>query len=1074
MQRALASVRKHNQLLGLIRSYEDMGHLIADVDPLGHAKNVNDLSSAPFLIDHVKSLKKETYGFNNDDLDGFDFDIDRDDIILGHLAPRAPLRKVIQSCQGIFCSKIGSEFTHIVDRDAQMWIRKKLVDIYMDNDKMTRNERRRIYELLARAELFETFCGRRFSGAKRFSLEGSESLIPGIESLVIRAAELGVKDIEVGMAHRGRLNFLMNIMDVPLYSIVSDFEPYLPDDEEHPNNSNDVRYHLGTTSVRKYPVNSGLATLLSNQDLGGKKHKGKNQNDIEIRLSLAANPSHLEAVNSVVLGKTRARQFLLRGNIHEGNIDDGPLGRSGSVDYSPSDTARLQVMALLIHGDASFFQGGVRESLGFSNLRDYTTGGTVHIIVNNQIGFTTLPKESHSSTYCSDVAKSIGAPVFHVNGDDPDKVVQVCRMAVEYRQRFGRDAFVNLWCYRRHGHNEQDTPEVTQPHMYRAIRAHEPLLKAYGKQLKNDSESPIPQKELDDIIHKITRDMDEGYAKVKSGLGAISVWNEMKRVDDYDQEIIHTVDKTSPEFLDPYTGVTKDLLKKAGRAMFTLPPPSEFHAHSKVESIMADRLRSIESGKGFRWATAEALAWASLLIDGYHIRLSGQDVERGTFNQRHAVVYDQSKDHYSKTGSEKYYKPWTALQNMNFKSFFEPPSSNNNSFATSATNPIATSISSNTGNQNESDLTKQKLKPQMSTKLHVLHGEPSAVAQRGAWGLELSRRKSGLQPCLGVMEICNSPLSEEGVLAFEHGYSLYSHHLLVMWEAQFGDFANCAQSIIDTFISGGEDKWMRPSGIVLLLPHGPEGQGPDHSSAYVERWLQLCAEDENWDGKTSTMERAQQVNMHVIMPSTPAQYFHALRRQMLLPYRKPLIIFTPKYLLHHRPCASTLEEMGPKTKYKYVIDDSDFEPNGLLASKREGVKRIILCSGKLYYRLRHSRTIMRHADGSTGKTSATDIAIVRMEQFCPFPFEQVEKILCNQYPNATEIVWAQEEPKNMGAWSFVQPRLHMLLQKNNQVKKVQYIGRSPSSSPGTGTFEIYQLETEKLVSQILNLKSEQL
>ncbi len=1077
-----ASVDENVRLSKLIASFKNYGHLMAELDPLGIA--VEDPMRAPYRESDVDVLQPKHFGLDSSTRSSLEklywIGDDLEPVLPGN--QEHALGDILRVLRKVYCGKIGVQFMHVIHQDCLQWLDRRMLE-WGSADyarPLDKSDKLSILDSIAGATIFEEYCGARFSGAKRFSLEGSEALIPGLEALLRQSSQIGVRSVEMGMTHRGRLNVLHNVMGMPLETLLYEFEKYLPDDDEHPNNSDDVRYHLGTSVKRAF----GSSTL---------------------RMSLAANPSHLESVNSVVLGKTRARQFLIRGDTVEDDSGSVLFRRRGSVDYSPGDHAKKEAMGLLLHGDASFFIGSVREVLGFSGLRDYTTGGTIHVILNNQIGFTTLPKEAHSSVYCSDVALSTGAPVFHVNGDDPESVVRVCQTAAEYRQKFGRDCVVNMWCYRRHGHNEQDDPGVTQPLMYKVVDHLPKLMDLYGQRLIH--EGHLSESEVDNRVKAIADRMQlkdqEGKGQTKQGV----TWNELGLLSKASNEA-----RARKELLKTIeTGVDEALLRSYGRAIFSLPEETEFSAHPKVRSMFQQRLKSIDvdSGRSIRWATAEALAFATLLADGFHIRLSGQDVERGTFNQRHAVIVDQKR---AENGVENIYKPWTALQMLEWHEedirqdlvrrasgtmySSSAPSSSSHVSPSQEVDPedleddaryvghyfFPWEDEENEQRKDEaavvagpyefSSPAKNRIQVEVQDEVERI----TASAHRRASQIRASRRalrwrevgnQRNKNPELGVMEVCNSPLSEEAVLGFEHGYSLYSPAILPLWEAQFGDFSNCAQVMIDTFIANGEDKWARSSGVVLLLPHGYDGQGPDHSSARVERFLQLCSDPEEprpfpGEFEDSRLSLAT-VNMHVLNPSTPAQYFHALRRQMVYPVRKPLVIFTPKYLLHHKPCASSLDELGPDFEFRSVLPDPVHEYGN------RAVQRVILCSGKIYYHLYQKRQALGLED---------KCALIRIEQLCPFPFRDLKRALSTFSCDTLEIVWAQEEPQNMGAWTYVQPRLRYTLNnmggdsperwRREGEKPFLYVGRSYAASPATGSFEQHREEMARIVSKALS------
>ncbi len=853
--------------LMMIRVYRVRGHLIAKFDPLGLEGQT-----------HHSELDPRTYGFNEEDMDR--------PIYINHAfgMEMATPREIVQVLRETYCGSIGVEFMHIQEPAERAWIRERVESI-RNQTQFTPNGRRAIYDRLVEAEGFEAFLQVKHTGTKRFGLDGGEAMIAALEQIIKRGSQLGTREIVLGMPHRGRLNVLASIMCKPYVAMFAEFQgaSASPDDVQ---GSGDVKYHLGTSADRVFD--------------GAKVH-----------LSLTANPSHLEAVNTVVLGKVRAKQ------------------------NQRGDEAREQVMGLLMHGDAAFAgQGLVPEALDLSQLRGYRTGGTIHFIVNNQIGFTTNPSKSRSSPYPSDIAKGIQAPIFHVNGDDPEAVVHVARIATEFRHRFKRDVIIDMFCYRRHGHNEGDEPMFTQPRMYKAIASHPTTREIYARRLIADG--VVTEAE----VEKVNADFNQRLEKAFEAAGGYKPnkadWLEGKwkgLVQLSDEEELH----------DENTSVSLDLLKEVGGAISR--PPDNFNVNRKIVRQLNSKAQMIETGEGVDWATAEALAFGTLLVEGTGVRLSGQDSGRGTFSHRHCVLIDQDNE-------ERYF-------------------------------PL------------------------------------SEIREKQA-----------------AFEVMDSPLSEAGVLGFEYGYSLADPQTLVLWEAQFGDFANGAQVIIDQFIASGESKWLRMCSVVMLLPHGFEGQGPEHSSARLERYLQLCAED----------------NLQVVNCTTPANYFHALRRQMRRNFRKPLIVMAPKSLLRHKLVVSSLADMGPGTRFRRVLP----ETGSLVADAK--VRRVVLCTGKVYYDLLQARQ-----DQGIG-----DVAIIRMEQMYPFPRKGL-KLQLARYP-AAEVVWCQEEPANMGAWTFVQPRIEYVMEGLMEAPggaRPRYVGRQAAASPATGLLKVHVKEQAQLVEQAL-------
>ena len=852
------ATRDSVRALMMIRAYRMRGHLHANLDPLG--------LDAP--KDH-EELHPESYGFKPEDYDRKIF-IDN---VLG--MEFATLNEMLVVLKRTYCSTIGYEFMHISDPSEKAWIQAR-VEGPDKQIAFSREGKRAILNKLVEAEGFEKFIDVKYTGTKRFGLDGGEAMIPAMEQIIKRGGALGVKDIVLGMAHRGRLNMLSQVMAKPHRAIFNEFKggSSKPDEVE---GSGDVKYHLGASSDREFDGNS-------------------------VHLSLTANPSHLEIVDPVVLGKVRAKQDQLNDTIY-----------------------RSQVLPLLVHGDAAFAgQGVVAECLGLSGLKGHRTGGSVHFILNNQIGFTTNPRFSRTSPYPSDVAKMIEAPIFHCNGDDPEAVTFAAKIAIEFRQKFHKPVVIDMICYRRFGHNEGDEPSFTQPLMYKNIRAHKSTLEIYGEKLF--SEGVVTEGEVEkmkaDWRARLEAEYEAGQSyKPNKADWLDGRWSGMKAAKALED--------------DPrrgQTGLDIATLKDIGDHITAVP--EGFNIHKTIARFMETRRKAIESGEGIDWSTAEALAFGSLLEEGHRVRLSGQDSERGTFSQRHSVLTDQE--------NETRYKPLN----------------------------------------------------------HIREGQSH-------------------------YEVINSMLSEEAVLGFEYGYSLSEPNALTLWEAQFGDFANGAQVVFDQFIASGERKWLRMSGLVCLLPHGYEGQGPEHSSARLERFLQLCAED----------------NMQVANCTTPANYFHVLRRQMKRDFRKPLILMTPKSLLRHKRAVSPLAAMGADTTFHRIIKDDAETLSGqaIKLSKDNKIRRVVLCSGKVYYDLYEDRE----------KRGVEDVYLLRVEQLYPFPLKSLAHELA-RFKKA-DIVWCQEEPKNMGSWAFVDDYLEWVLQQAGcATKRARYIGRSASASTAAG------------------------
>ena len=853
----------------LIRAYRTRGHLAAKLDPLELVTR----------REHPE-LKPKTYGFTK-------ADYDRPIYLGGALGLEfGTLRQVLGILKRTYAGHIGVEYMYISDPEQRTWIQDR---IEAHEVGFTANGKKAILKKLIEAESFERFLDFKYTGTKRFGLDGGELMVPALEQIIKRGGQLGVSEIVIGMPHRGRLNVLANVMGKPYRAIFNEFRggSAHPDEVE---GSGDVKYHLGASSDREFDEN-------------------------RVHLSLTANPSHLEIVDPVVLGKVRAKQDQRK------------------------DDERKSVLPLLLHGDAAFAgQGVVAECLGLSGLRGHRTGGSLHFIVNNQIGFTTAPRFSRSSPYPSDVGKMIDAPIFHVNGDDPEAVVHVTKIAIEFRQRFGKPVVIDMFCYRRHGHNEADEPAFTQPLMYQRIAQHPGVVDVYANRLVE--EGLLTREEIDRMQADFRNFLEEEFSAGEAYRPNRADWLDGKW-----SGIGHAEEGARRGV----TGVDLDLLKEVGRKLTSIP--KSFTPHKTIARIMAARRKMIDEGQGIDWATAEALAYGTLLVEGFPVRLSGQDSERGTFSQRHAVLMDQVNE-----------KKYTPLK-------------------------------------------------------HVARDQAR-------------------------FEVINSMLSEEAVLGFEYGYSLAEPNALVLWEAQFGDFANGAQVVVDQFISSGERKWLRMSGLVLLLPHGYEGQGPEHSSARLERYLQLCAED-NWQIANCT---------------TPANYFHVLRRQLHRQFRKPLVLMTPKSLLRHKRVVSNLEQFGPGSSFHRLLwDDAQFLPDQpIKLVPDDKIRRVVLCSGKVYYDLYDERE----------KRGVDDVYLLRMEQLYPFPARALIQEL-GRFKDA-EMVWCQEEPKNMGAWSFVEPNLEWVLEHiGAKHKRPRYAGRPSSAATATGLMSKHTRELKAFLDEAL-------
>ncbi len=854
----------------LIRLYRMRGHLLANLDPLG-------LTPTPYHAD----LDPKTHGFTEEDYD-------RPIFINGTLGwQHATLREIMTKLRNTYCGTVGVEFMHIQDQEQADWLKRRIEETE-NKPHYDVNTKRHTLERLTAGDAFEKFLATKFVGVKRFGLEGAESTIPALDAAIARGTELGLREAVIGMAHRGRLNVLTNILGKPFTAMFAEFQgtSAYPDSVQ---GSGDVKYHLGTSIDRDF-------------------------NGQIVHLTMNANPSHLEWVNPVVTGRVRAKQQQ----------------RSGGTAIS--DEACNQVLPLLIHGDAAFAgQGVVAETLMLSDLKGYRTGGTLHFVINNQVGFTTSPQYARSGVYCTDVAKMIQAPIFHVNGDDVEAVVYVTELAAEFRQKFHKDAVIDMVCYRRHGHNEGDEPAFTQPIMYRKIKEQPTTREIYAKKLV--SEGSLSQADVD----KVNSDF---VAKLEQDFQAASSYKPNKA--DWLEGRWQGLEVGSGDSHGGDTGIDINTLRDIGNAIARVP--EGFNVNPKIAKQLEAKREMMATGEGIDWATGEALAFGSLVAEGTPVRLSGQDSGRGTFSQRHSVLYDQQDEHR--------YVPL-----------------------------------------------------------------------------------NGISTHQASYEVHDSPLSEAAVMGFDYGFSLAEPKALVCWEGQFGDFANTAQVFFDQFISSAESKWLRMSGFTLLLPHGYEGQGPEHSSARLERFLQMCAED----------------NMQVANCSTPANYFHILWRQVRRNFRKPLILMTPKSLLRHKLCVSKLEDMATDTAFQRVIPEASAN---LVDDKK--IRRVVICSGKVYYDLLAARE----------ERKITDVAIVRLEQFYPFP----DKLLAQEvgrYSKA-EVIWCQEEPQNMGAWTFLDRRIESVLDEiDHKSERPFYVGRAPSASTATGSLKRHTKEQAELVEKAL-------
>ncbi|WP_101065629.1 2-oxoglutarate dehydrogenase E1 component [Roseovarius salinarum] len=859
--------------LMLIRAYRIRGHLIANLDPLGLRDH-----------GHRPELDPKSYGFTDADMDRPIF-IDN---VLG--LQLASIREILEIVKRTYCGTFALQYMHISDPEQSTWLKER-IEGYDKEIKFTREGRKAILNKLVEAEGFEKYLHVKYMGTKRFGLDGGESLIPAMEQIIKRGGNLGLKEVVIGMPHRGRLSVLANVMGKPYRAIFHEFQggSFKPEDVD---GSGDVKYHLGASSDREFDGNS-------------------------VHLSLTANPSHLEAVNPVVIGKVRAKQDQWK------------------------DHDRTKVLSVLLHGDAAFAgQGVVAECFGLSGLKGHRTGGTIHIVVNNQIGFTTAPHFSRSSPYPTDIALMVEAPIFHVNGDDPEAVVHAAKVATEFRQKFHKDVVIDMFCYRRFGHNEGDEPMFTNPLMYKKIKQQKTTLSLYTERLVKDG--LLPEGEIEDMKAKFQSFLADEFEAGKD--------YKPNKADWLDGKWSH-LDRKDEDYQRGQTAIKPETLQEIGKAITTAP--EGFALHKTVGRLLEAKAKMFESGEGFDWATAEALAFGSLQLEGYPVRLSGQDSTRGTFSQRHSALINQETE-------ERYF-------------------------------PLN----------------------------HIREGQ--------------SR-----------YEVIDSMLSEYAVLGFEYGYSLAEPNALTLWEAQFGDFANGAQIMFDQFVSSGESKWLRMSGLVCLLPHGYEGQGPEHSSARLERFLTMCGGD-NWIVANCT---------------TPANYFHILRRQLHRTFRKPLILMTPKSLLRHKMAVSRAEEFTTGSSFHRVLwDDAQQGVSDLELKPDDEIRRVVICSGKVYYDLLEERD----------NRGLDDVYLMRIEQYYPFPAMSMVKEM-ERFKQA-EVVWCQEEPKNQGAWTFVEPNLEWVLTRiKARHTRPRYVGRPAAASPATGLAAQHKEQQAALVNAALTIE----
>ena len=866
--------------LMFIRAYRVRGHLAANLDPLS-TKKTEVLEPA---------LDPRSYGFKKEDMDRPIFL----DNVLG--LKEASMNEISSIVKRTYCGTFALQYMHISDPEQSAWLKERIEGLGKEIE-FTKKGRKAILNKLIEAEGFEKFLHIKYMGTKRFGLDGGESVIPAMEQIIKRGGNLGVEDIVIGMPHRGRLSVLANVMGKPLRAIFNEFQggSYKPEEVE---GSGDVKYHLGASSDREFDGN-------------------------KVHLSLTANPSHLEAVNPVVLGKVRAKQFQM------------------------GDEDRTKVLPILLHGDAAFAgQGVISECFGLSGLKGHKTGGTIHLVVNNQIGFTTAPHNSRSSPYPTDIALMVEAPIFHVNGDDPEAVVHAAKVATEFRQKFHKDVVIDVFCYRRFGHNEGDEPMFTQPKMYSKIKKHKTTLQQYSEKLI--SEGLIPKGEIEDLKLKFQDFLASELDNAKSYKPNKADWLDGKwsGLGKYSKESV----LKDGQYQRGQTSISIKNFTKVGNALTKIP--QNINSHKTVKRMLQNKKSQLDSGKNIDWATGEALAFGSLLLEGYPVRLSGQDCTRGTFSHRHSAIIDQSTE-------ERYYP----LNNIS------------------------------------------------ETQANY--------------------------------EVIDSMLSEYAVLGYEYGYSLAEPKSLTIWEAQFGDFSNGAQIMIDQFIASGEKKWLRMSGLVMLLPHGYEGQGPEHSSARLERFLQASAED-NWIIANCT---------------TPANYFHLLRRQMYRSFRKPLVIMSPKSLLRHKKAISGREDfVNGSTFHRVLRDDAETKSSSIKLKADPEIKRVVVCSGKIYFDLLEERE----------NKNISDVYLLRLEQYYPFPAMSFIKEL-SRFKNA-DFVWCQEEPKNQGAWSFIEPNLEWSLDRvKAKCKRPRYVGRAAAASPATGLATQHKKQQSMILNEALNI-----